>query len=529
MYLTTILYVRTIFFDYVYDDTLLLLLNPAMESWKSVPGFFTHTFWAFLDIPRIIDYYRPLVMVVLATAYHLLGPAPGWLHLLAAGLHILAAYLVYRLASVTTENKTLAAVAAGIFSLHPTRVETAAWISGISDSLSAVFFLVSMIAYFESKKKDAGIRRAISAGFLLLALFSKEAAIFAPLLIAIYEFSAAKSGFTDRCKTMARSVWPYAAVTCIALATRIILLRNSPEHAWNKIPFWKTILVTPQAVLWYLGKQLWPVELSIHYPFRVVSHCSFGGFVLPLFVTLTIFGLVLWHVRRSPIGIFYTSWFVVMLAPAILYHDTLQEHDRYFYFASVAASMGMAFLIVQIRRWGLLPQALTVVALFGSMAILTFNYESYWDNDLKLFTRASHIAPNNPNVGEYLTSVYVGSHDFAKAEAVANTMISNPELSDQGWRLLGTVKAMEGNFEEARTAMQRSVQLTHGNSLLANVGLATIDLKLGNNGEAATIYQRELKTYPQAAFLHEGLAVALTRLGRTDEAKRELALQKRLQ
>ena len=77
LYLTTAIYLRTVLFDYVYDDTVLITLNPEMASWKLVPSFFTHSFWSFLDIPRLIDFYRPLVMVVLAAVRHLAGPAPA--------------------------------------------------------------------------------------------------------------------------------------------------------------------------------------------------------------------------------------------------------------------------------------------------------------------------------------------------------------------------------------------------------------------------------------------------------------------
>ena len=114
LYLTALIYLRTIVFDYVYDDNLLITFNPWMESWKSIPQFFTHSLWGFLDIPRVIDFYRPLVLLVLAAIYHTLGPAPGWFHLLAAGMHVLATYLTYRLACETTNDKTLAAIAAAM-------------------------------------------------------------------------------------------------------------------------------------------------------------------------------------------------------------------------------------------------------------------------------------------------------------------------------------------------------------------------------------------------------------------------------
>src|SRR5207248_9776916 len=89
LYLATLIYLRSALFDYVYDDTILITINPEMQSWKLLPTFFTHSFWSFLEIPRVIYYYRPLLMVVLASIYYFLGPAPGLLHYIAVGLHIL--------------------------------------------------------------------------------------------------------------------------------------------------------------------------------------------------------------------------------------------------------------------------------------------------------------------------------------------------------------------------------------------------------------------------------------------------------
>jgi len=134
---------------------------------------YIHTFFlGFLEVPRLIDFYRPLVMLSFALIFHIFGPAPGWFHLVAFSLHVVATYLVYRLAYEATGDGLLSAIAAGIFGLHPTKVETAAWISGISDSLSLVFFLTSIIWYFRWREGDQRKARclAISSAFLLLAL-----------------------------------------------------------------------------------------------------------------------------------------------------------------------------------------------------------------------------------------------------------------------------------------------------------------------------------------------------------------------
>jgi tetratricopeptide (TPR) repeat protein len=471
-------------------------------------------------------------MLLFAAIFHLLGPAPGWFHLVAATMHVLATYLVYRLARETAGDQTLAAIAAGIFGLHPTKVETAAWISGLSDSLSLVFFLLSMIAYFQSRKSQGNRQRRhviASVSFLCLALFSKEAAIFAPALIAIYEFEIAEPGFRNRCLAVVRSVWPFATVTLFAFGARVLLVHTHTGHLLNEIALIPTLLTAPRAILWYLEKQLWPLGLSVQYPIILVRSFSLSQFLLPLFVLIGTGTAAVIAVHKSATGIFFQSWFVLMLAPVILYHPNLQEHDRYIYFASVATSIGLAWLIVQLKRFGISVLAASIFALFAFMAALTCNYESYWDNDVKLFTRGVNIAPDNPNAVEYLASHYIDTHQHDKAEALARRLMDGSDQRGEGWYVLGTVLCAEERYEECRDAMQRAVELTHGKSLIRNLGLANADLKLGNNQEAALIYEEELKKYPDVAYFHGKLAVALKAIGKVDEAARETYLQQHLQ
>ena len=530
LYVTTLIYLRTALFDYVYDDSVLITLNPWMESWKQVPQLLTHSFWGFLEVPRTIDFYRPLVSLVFTTILHLLGPAPGWFHLVAAGLHIWATYLVYRLACETVGDKTVAAIAAGLFGLHPTRVETAAWISGISDSLSAVPFLASMIWYFKARKsKESELKyRLISTVLLLLALFSKEAAIFAPVLIAIYEFSSTNSGFRDRCVASFRATWPFLTVTILAILARNALIRNQLGHGLRQIPIEATIFTAPKAILWYLGKQLWPCELSVQYPVMVVRTFSFWQFLLPFFLVLSTAGTVVWVIRKKPNGIFFASWFVLMLAPVILYFLSLQEHDRYSYLPSVASSIGAGYLLGRLRLLGIRTQSAVVLLIFTLLAGLTLNYESYWDNDTKLFTRAVQIAPDNSNAQEFLADTYITLGQPEKAEALAQSMISRNHGAE-GWYILGNVLLSESKNQEAREAYQTALRLWGGRHLIASLRLANADLNLGKSEEAAQIYREQIRLSPNRAFLHGSLATALRAMGKPQEAERELAIQRSLE
>ena len=218
-----------------------------------------------------------------------------------------------------------------------------------------------------------------------------------------------------------------------------------------------------------------------------------------------------------------------MLAPPILYQTTLHTQDRYFYFASVATSVGFAYVLVRLTRFRPVLQSSVVIVLFTILSTLTFTYESYWDNDIALFTRAWQIAPRNPQVSEYLASQYVSLGHPEKAEEIARTIITDQNQAPEGWLILGKVRLSENRFEEASEAMKKSLQLSPHGSIPASIGLASADLKLGKNEEAAQIYRIEIVKHPDIAFLHGSLAVALKSMGRSREAADELVLQKQLQ
>lgn len=528
LYLTTVVYLRTVLFDYVFDDNHLIILNPWMESWRQVPTFFTHSFWSFTDAARGMDFYRPLVMLALASIRHLFGSAPGWFHLVATGIHVLATYLTYRLAVEITKDERVAAIGAGIFGLHPTRVETAAWISGMSDSLCLVFFLGSMIAYFKWRERTTDRTRSkylwISLTLLLLALFSKEAAMFAPILIAIYEFASCKAELRERCLVTLRSAWPFAAVTAFALIVRFLVVPIPSGHPVNEIPFLTMLLTAPPVVLWYLGKQLWPVGLSVQYPILTLSNFSGFEIALSAVVVLSLAIVLFWAVRKSPTGIFLVSWFLLMLAPPVLYQFHLQQHDRYFYLPSVATSIGLAHLITKLRSVGQLVQAPAVAMIFLAMTALTIDYASYWDNDLKLFTRVVQIAPQNGHGLRYLAGIYINMRQPEKAEAMGQRLITDPKTRAIGWYILGAVRLEDRDYEAARDDMEKAVELSKpGQNLLPRVNLADIDMLMNRNDEAIEIYREELKNYPGMPYLQKRLAAALEAKAKETKDKEERA------
>ena len=526
-------YLPTMWFDFVWDDHLLLAVNPWMESWRQVPAIFTHSFWGFLDVPRVTDYYRPLVMLLLAAVRHVLGPAPGWSHLAVAGVHLLATYLVYLLARELLHDGVTAAVAAGIFGLHPTKVETAAWISGVSDSLCLVFFLGSLIGYLKWKQEGKrGGWLAASLALLLLALFSKETAVLAPVLIGIYELSTAAGRVRARIGSAVRDVVPYGVVVGIFWVIRIYALRGFAGAGQYAIRIAPTIWTGPRAVLWYLGKQLWPGTLSVEYPVVLVEHFSAAGFLLPLLVLVAGAAVLLRLVWGRPAGVFLAAWFLLTLAPVILFAVPLQVHDRYSYLPSVASSIGLAYVLVNFRRDSLPgPRAAIVYLLLLAMAAATVSYARYWDDDLKLFQRAVQVAPDNPDAYNGLVLAHNLVSDSAGAEQVARLWVQRMPERSVSWYALAMAQADQKNYADARVALEAALRHveTRKSAVVPLLGLAYVDQQLHDEAGAEVCYRKVVEVAPNVAAFHRYLANALTRSGKVEEAKREMDVAQSLE
>ena len=132
-------------------------------------------------------YYRPfLTLSFLIDNY--IKQSPSTMHTTNILLHALCSILLLFFFKRYYFGTKVSILATLLFAAHPINIFTAAWIPGRNDSLLCIFFLLSLIFFFEHLKYD-------KTGFLLLhfvafiaALFTKEIAIIFPSIYLFYMF-----------------------------------------------------------------------------------------------------------------------------------------------------------------------------------------------------------------------------------------------------------------------------------------------------------------------------------------------------
>jgi hypothetical protein len=175
-------YVQSLGGPFLWDDRLLILGTPLIEQGGSLGDFLNTPFWSGAGVQGTsTSYYRPLVTLSFALDNAVHGGNAGGFHLTNVVLHATNALLVHALLKKHGTRASTSALVAVAWALLPRLAEAAAWISGRTDLLVALFTLAALLAWGPSL-----LRRSVAAAFVGLALFAKESALGAVVALAAF-------------------------------------------------------------------------------------------------------------------------------------------------------------------------------------------------------------------------------------------------------------------------------------------------------------------------------------------------------
>lgn len=526
--------------DWVYDDEPLILANPMIQD--------PHHFWTSLGSDLFAyrsaqgeagsPYWRPVTTLWFIINHRLYGMEStlGW-HAGSIALHTLATLLAFLVMRRLGMGPLVAGAAAWIFAVHPTRTENVAWISGVPDLLVAVGLLGSLwfVLGILERRDDAaaadGPRRpawglwAAAAGLYAVALGAKELSVVFPLIV----FAAAlrwrkaerggggEGGDAERLRpdlsswrSAAAHAAPFAAMAVVYLVVRAPIVEGAAEHSEGPGPS-GAILSLPLTGAFYLRQIIFPYWIGPTYPLRPVTEIGVTNFLLPAAVVALVGAGMLWlslgrHASRA--ALVGTLLFVLTIAPAGMAAGMAPElmvQDRYLYlpllgFAAVALVGAQRLLGARLgAREGMsgdqrAAAALAVAAAAACipLAAQTFRYSAAWMNSIDLWAWG----------------------------------VRNDPGSRFPWGQYGTALVRAGEYEEAKAALQRAIELRQ---TVSNT-LALIDLHLRTQqyDEAERILLeliRDMDTRPPAfeRFLATEQLVRVALL-RDEDAERALAL-----
>ena len=385
-----------------YDDNVYVYDNPRIHEGLTKPNIR----WAFTTFETCN--YIPLTWLSLLLDGSTFGATPAGLHIENVILHAANVALVFLFLLKATGDCWPSAMVAAIFALHPTHVESVAWISERKDVLSMLFFLLAAYAYLIYAR--LGNPRPVPAYLASLGLFgcgllSKSMLVTFPFVLLLLDYWPLHR--TGKADTATREQ-KFSPVTIRrAIAEKLPFIALSIPMSILEARAQQTISATLQSIpitlraqnavvsyASYLANTIWPTNLSVLYPYRwqIPLGSVIGSIVLLVLLTLL---CCLPYEKRKYAAVGWL-WFLGTLVPVIGVVQVGQQAmaDRYLYLPSI----GLSIVLIWSVPWSRIPapiSTLVVVAVLAAFAVLTRQQISYWVDSDTLFHHASIVLNGN--------------------------------------------------------------------------------------------------------------------------------------
>lgn len=510
-----------------FDDPEYVGKNRLVQQpgWGTVGRFFGEV----LEPSSVGGYYQPLAMTSLMLDYAL-GGRPNNIYVFQRTsyvLHLANTALVVVLVYLLFGRAWVAAAAGLLFGLHPTSVESVAWIAQRKATLSAFFSLLSLVLYVVYARRPSVWRYAGCLVMLLLALLSKPTSTPLPLLMLLLDYwplnRLGKRAVVEKLPLLALSA-VFAVITVISQArTASVTAPGGPSGG-------QALLVLCHNVVFYLWHFCWPRTLTPYYPYpqplTIAQPMVLAGVVgTAVLVALLI---VSWRYTRAFVvgGLF----FFVAIFPAlgvVGFANTIAA-DRFLYLPMVGLLLPVAWLLTRVldaaragSRAALATTAAVVV--LAALVVLdawgTRQYLSLWRDTETLHRHMIAVVPDALEPRCSLGSFFEEEGRGEDAIALYREVLAREPRYLKALNNLGNSLTERGRAAEAVPYLQRAIELKP-DFVQAHVNLASSLAQLGRVEEAWRHFNQAQQIKPLGAGTYNAFGVALAQGGRPEDAVR---------
>ena len=392
--LTLSLYLPSLYYDFVWDDYHYITLNYRIQglSWPRLVSIWTSTF---------LGHYAPVHHTLLALLYQIGGDDPFAYHLAQVLLHAVCVLLLY-VVLAKIESPRIALLASLLFAVHPTAVETVAWISETKSSLAFLFFLLSFLAFLRLREGGGWGFGILCGIFLILSSLAKINTVVAPAVFLLWDYRQRRS-FDSR--TIA-SLASFFLISLGMAAVHISVFLNTQwvgESGYYGGPG-VHIMNLPLFIFFYLQMTAFPHPLSAWYTFPV--SLEFTGALAALWVALIILAGILFRSNRRIQ--FWALWFLVFLAPVLqVIPFGIWVADRYLYIPIIGLfvlASGFFFTLAEraAAAWRVRVWEAAMCIVLVAFAWRTAVRLPVWKDDLSLWEATYPTCPTSAYCSENL-------------------------------------------------------------------------------------------------------------------------------
>jgi tetratricopeptide (TPR) repeat protein len=476
--------------------------------------------------------WHPLTWLSLMVDYEFYGLRAGGYHATNLMLHVLNTLLLFLLLRGMTRAEWSSALVAALFGLHPLHVESVAWVSERKDVLSAFFGLLSVAAYAAYALRPSRTRFLAVALCLTLGLLAKPMLVTLPLLFLLLDYwpLARWRGSLASARSLVAEKGPLLLIS-LAFGVMTLWVHHDTEaldyHIIGREVAGVTGANLANAVVsyaGYLGKTLWPSDLSIFYPHPALTEG--GGVPLEAWevvvagalLALITFGVIK---SRRPYAVVGWSWYLVSLLPVIGIVQTGGQAmaDRYTYIPLIGIFIAIAWGGAEFAtRWrpggrSLAPAAVAAASIALVLcAAAAQRAVQPWRGSIPLYENALSVNPRNNLIRLNLGSALVERGYTEKGMAQFRTALEvNPNYVGAHYNL-GLVLASRGRYNEAVAHYTEMLRIRPGQAIAHN-GLGKALRAQGLDEQASHHFLRAIESGLESTQTHYDLANLLRQSG----------------
>ncbi|MCR6655507.1 MAG: tetratricopeptide repeat protein [Opitutus sp.] len=421
-------------------------------------------------------------------------------------------------------------LAGAVFVLHPVAVESVAWVTEQKNTLSTAFLLASAFVFFrfwsERRRRDY----ALAFFLFFMALGAKTATVVLPpaLLVVIWWIRGRIE--------WSREIRPLVAFFLLAFVAGALTVWF--ESSWvgaqgslYALSLDQRTLLAARVVWFYLGKLVWPADVTFFYPrWDLPAETGRGLFCLGAALAFT---AALWLFRRRLRGPL-AAWllFAGVLFPVMGFFNVyafafsyVADHFQYLaipVFAGaviVGAQAGLSALAPRVQWLGgrvPLVASLIVLAIYG---VNSQRLSGHYVNNETLFR--ANIATNPQSwMGHHILASAVGKDPARLEESLAlyrRALELRRDNYESNYKY-GYMLAQAGRAHEAIPHYREALRIRpHYPEAHNSLGVALLDV--AQPEEAVKHFEEALRQRPRFGLALSNLAIALSRIpGREQDA-----------
>ncbi len=453
-------------------------------------------------------FYRPVLSLSFMLDAQLYGQNLLGYHLTNILIHVLNSGLLFIFFLRLNFTKEQSLWASLIFLAHPALTQAVVWIPGRTDSLLAIFVLLSLLCWLDFLQSNRWGMFLLQNLFFVLALFTKETAVVVPLFYVLLLLVVAVPRAALQRLHFYFGAWGVLLISWLVIRS-LVLGHGLGVPLAQALP--KSLLNLPSLIT-YLGKVFFPFNLS---PFPLLQdlHPWYG---LAAFTVL----VVLW--KRSPqkrrrVMMLGLLWYLLFLLPSLFISFVDHEYRLYLPIIGILLFLFETDLVKKILQFENLKYLLMSVSVVG-LAVLTFQYSQNYQGPFSFWKDAVEHSPHCALAHKNLGVVYYLKSDYPAAIDEYQKALQLNDQEPMVYNNLGLIYAAANQVELAEQAYQNEIKL-NPEYASAHFNLGLLYFRENKIEQAIASLQKAVAIDPYLFQAYYQLASIYHRNGQPDQAK----------